>query len=63
MKSRITRRNFLNILTAGISSVLVFCQKKAAADMKLRPHHLLDIITEYGAGGQFEPHPYPGSAS
>jgi hypothetical protein len=26
--------------------------------MLLRPHHLLDIITEYGAGTAFVPHPY-----
>ncbi len=26
--------------------------------MLLRPHHLLDIITEYGAGTTFAPHPY-----
>ncbi len=26
--------------------------------MKLRPHHLLDIVTEYGAAHAFEPHPY-----
>jgi hypothetical protein len=26
--------------------------------MRLRPHHLLDIITQYGAGVPFHPHPY-----
>lgn len=26
--------------------------------MKLRPHHLLDIISKYGHGQPFEPHPY-----
>ena len=26
--------------------------------MKLRPHHLLDIITDYGHGVEFRPHPY-----
>lgn len=26
--------------------------------MKLRPHHVLDILTTYGHGGQFTPHPY-----
>jgi len=26
--------------------------------MRLRPHHLLDIITQYGAGVPFQPHPY-----
>ncbi len=28
------------------------------AQMKLRPHHLLDIITQHGAGAEFKPHPY-----
>jgi hypothetical protein len=28
------------------------------ARMKLRPHHLLDIVTQHGAGGEFGPHPY-----
>ncbi|MFC2076841.1 DUF1284 domain-containing protein, partial [candidate division KSB1 bacterium] len=28
------------------------------ANMKLRPHHLLDIVTQYGAGDEFVPHPY-----
>ncbi|MBN1673809.1 MAG: hypothetical protein JXR37_22365 [Kiritimatiellae bacterium] len=26
--------------------------------MKLRPHHVLDIITSYGHGQKFKPHPY-----
>jgi len=26
--------------------------------MKLRPHHILDIVTDYGEGVRFEPHPY-----
>jgi hypothetical protein len=26
--------------------------------VKLRPHHLLDILTSYGNGEKFEPHPY-----
>lgn len=26
--------------------------------MKLRPHHLIDIITDYGHGVEFGPHPY-----
>lgn len=28
------------------------------ARMKLRPHHLLDIVTQHGAGAEFKPHPY-----
>lgn len=26
--------------------------------MRLRPHHLLDIVTDYGHGVEFKPHPY-----
>lgn len=26
--------------------------------MKLRPHHLIDIVCSYGHGEAFEPHPY-----
>lgn len=26
--------------------------------MKLRPHHVLDIIADYGHGAEFKPHPY-----
>jgi hypothetical protein len=26
--------------------------------LKLRPHHLLDIVTDYGHGREFQPHPY-----
>jgi hypothetical protein len=26
--------------------------------MRLRPHHLLDIVTQHGAGVPFRPHPY-----
>jgi hypothetical protein len=26
--------------------------------MKLRPHHLLDIISDYGHGVEYTPHPY-----
>jgi len=26
--------------------------------MKLRPHHLIDIVSAYGHGVKFEPHPY-----
>jgi hypothetical protein len=28
------------------------------ASMNLRPHHLLDIVTHYGHGHEFTPHPY-----
>jgi hypothetical protein len=26
--------------------------------MKLRPHHLIDIVSSYGKGAAFSPHPY-----
>ena len=26
--------------------------------MKLRPHHLIDIVSSYGRGTEFSPHPY-----
>jgi len=26
--------------------------------MKLRPHHIIDIVTAYGHGEEFKPHPY-----
>ncbi|MFB3893443.1 MAG: DUF1284 domain-containing protein [Phycisphaerae bacterium] len=26
--------------------------------MRLRPHHLIDIVTSFGQGRQFSPHPY-----
>ena len=28
------------------------------ATMQLRPHHTLDIISSYGQGAEFKPHPY-----
>jgi len=34
-------------------------EKRAAEEaVKLRPHHILDIVTSYGADERFEPHPY-----
>ena len=26
--------------------------------MKLRPHHLIDVVSDYGQGVEFSPHPY-----
>ncbi len=28
------------------------------SDMNLRPHHIIDIITDYGNNVQYQPHPY-----
>lgn len=33
-------------------------QEKEPYDMQLRPHHILDIISDYGHGIQYQPHPY-----
>jgi hypothetical protein len=27
-------------------------------DLKLRPHHILDIVTDFGNNQQYQPHPY-----
>jgi hypothetical protein len=69
MKS-INRRDFL----AGLSGLAILglagCtagkspnkekkdQNMEQADMQLRPHHILDIISDHGMGVQYEPHPY-----
>lgn len=58
MKYIITRRNFIKIMAVGSTASLINCQKRETAVMKLRPHHLLDIITDYGHGSEFKPHPY-----
>lgn len=33
-------------------------ERQAVNTMRLRPHHVLDIITSHGCGQEFEPHPY-----
>ena len=58
MKNEISRRNFNKLLVSGGMLSVVFCQKKETADMELRPHHLLDIINDYGKDAEFKPHPY-----
>ena len=32
--------------------------KNHMGTIQLRPHHLLDIVTSYGNGEEFKPHPY-----
>ncbi|MFH0756841.1 MAG: DUF1284 domain-containing protein [Bacteroidota bacterium] len=32
--------------------------KEQTSDLKLRPHHVIDIITGHGMNVQYEPHPY-----
>lgn len=67
------RRDLLKAIGSGALVGLTGCADKCSqvtcqagkdlrkADtepMKLRPHHILDIVTSYGAGERFEPHPY-----
>ncbi|KPL09075.1 MAG: hypothetical protein AMS26_23340 [Bacteroides sp. SM23_62] len=33
-------------------------QKMEHYDMQLRPHHILDIISDHGKGTAYQPHPY-----
>ena len=67
MEYIITRRNFIKIMAVGSAASLIHCQKRETAVMKLRPHHLLDIITDYGRGSyknasDFKPYPPMGHA-
>ena len=32
--------------------------KEEQFDLRLRPHHIIDIITDHGKNVQYEPHPY-----
>jgi len=66
----IKRRNFLKAIGWGTVFGLYGCADKKmpvceaelknanAGIMKLRPHHILDIISGYGVGVEFKPHPY-----
>jgi len=68
----INRRNFLTALTgiASVSLLSVPFQKMygsplnhlspgEAYDFQFRPHHILDIVTDYGKGTTtYQPHPY-----
>ena len=58
MKYIITSMNFIKMMTADSAATLINCQKREKVVMKLRPHHLLDIISSYGHGREFKPHPY-----
>ena len=68
--SLINRRDFLvGISGFTISSMLACSDEKSQGDAKqnqkmedydlqLRPHHILDIISDHGQNIQYEPHPY-----
>jgi len=68
--SHIRRRDLLKAAGCGVLFALSGCANKkplATSEklkdtdmeaMKLRPHHVLDIVTDYGAGERLEPHPY-----
>lgn len=68
--NHIRRRDFLKTVGAGTLCALSGCTsggkctsekgnvRKKMETMKLRPHHILDIVTDYGKGERFTPHPY-----
>ena len=68
--NHIKRRDFLKVIGWGTVFGLCGCvdKKKKTEDivlrkedtkvMKLRPHHILDIISGYGVGVEFKPRPY-----
>jgi hypothetical protein len=61
------RRNFL-LAFSGLTANNLFAgplittygnnMKKQQFDLRLRPHHIIDIITDQGMNVQYEPHPY-----
>ncbi|MCK5138119.1 MAG: hypothetical protein KAR19_20210 [Bacteroidales bacterium] len=70
MKSFMKRRDFLiglsgltffNLFTFTLGRSQIDTNQKLKVepyDMQLRPHHILDIISDHGNGVQYEPHPY-----
>ena len=68
--NHIKRRDFLKAMSwAAVFGLYGCMDKKTRVDetvlrspdskvMKLRPHHILDIISGYGHGVEFKPHPY-----
>ncbi len=61
------RRNFL-LAFSGLTANNLFAgplittygnyMKEQQFDLRLRPHHIIDIITDQGMNVQYEPHPY-----
>lgn len=70
MKPLIKRRDYLITITGFIGysafanplittySDTINKQPSNSPDMRLRPHHIIDIVTDHGKNVQFEPHPY-----
>lgn len=68
--NHIKRRDFLKAMNWAAVFGLYGCMDKKthvneivlrspdSKVMKLRPHHILDIISGYGLGVEFKPHPY-----
>jgi hypothetical protein len=68
--SSINRRNFLmvvsnlavfNLIARPIETIYgnkIKENQLELFDMKLRPHHILDIVTDFGNNQQYQPHPY-----
>ena len=63
----IKRRNFLltlsgfavyNVFASPLKITCNNIMKERQFDLRLRPHHIIDIITDYGKNIQYEPHPY-----
>ncbi|MFC2124686.1 hypothetical protein ACFLU5_07725 [Bacteroidota bacterium] len=66
----VNRRDFLIGLSGLTISSLIACsgeksqgdtvqtQSMEPFDMQLRPHHIIDIITDHGKGIEYEPHLY-----
>lgn len=67
MKPTIKRRHFLitlsgltvyNVFASPLTTTFNSTMKKQQADLRLRPHHIIDIITGHGKNIQYEAHPY-----
>ena len=58
MEYFLNRRNFIRIIAAGGTVFFTSCGKKETEIMLLRPHHLLDIVNDYGHDVEFTPHPF-----
>jgi hypothetical protein len=66
----LNRRKFLLGLSGLTFSSLIACSSEKSQDdtrqvestepfdMQLRPHHILDIISDHGNGVEYQPHPY-----
>ena len=63
---QINRRNFLLELSGLVFCILSACsqgksrkeKRKGEPDMELRPHHILDIVSDHGQDIRYTPHAY-----